>query len=405
MGKELLELSRDRRAVLSMIVFPIVLIPALMLGAALVIPRLIESGADRAKQQPIPVRIAAEEGAEAGVGESLVAGVRRALEDEGLKVEDAPEDRDLEQEVSSQKALVAVDAVTNKDKELELRVFYDAARPASTSESATILTALRELRDQRVRESLRSEGVAESLLNPFAVERENAASQERTSGAAWGAILGYVLILMMFTGGMYPIMDMTAGEKERKTLEALLASPARRGEIVLGKTLTAICSIMTTAVLMVLSLVISFTVARQLVAGMMNENEGLRRLLGTIPLDGTNIVLLAAALLPLALLGAAVMFAVALGARSFKEAQSYLTPIIFIVIVPGILGGLPGFELNPVMSLIPVLNSSQVIRAILVGDVGMLTFGITTVANLIYAGLAMFVATRMYHREQVLFRT
>ena len=127
--------------------------------------------------------------------------------------------------------------------------------------------------------------------------------------------------------------------------------------------------------------------------------------MGTIPLDGTVVALLALTLLPMAVLAASVMFAIALKARSFKEASTYLTPLMFLVIFPALLGGLPGFKITPALCLIPIFNVSQIIRGILLGEVSMVNFGVTLAANLVYAAIAFVLATRTYENESVLFRT
>lgn len=127
--------------------------------------------------------------------------------------------------------------------------------------------------------------------------------------------------------------------------------------------------------------------------------------MGTIPLDGAVVTLLALTLLPMAVLAASAMFAIALKARSFKEASTYLTPLMFLVIFPALLGGLPGLKLTPALCLIPIFNASQIIRGILLGEASMLNFGVTLAANLVYASIAFVLATRTYENESVLFRT
>ena len=106
-----------------------------------------------------------------------------------------------------------------------------------------------------------------------------------------------------------------------------------------------------------------------------------------------------------ALFAASVMFAIALMARSSKEAQTYLMPLVFVVIFPALLGGLPGLEVSPALYLIPIFNTSQIIHGILLGDVSMVNYGITLAANLTYAGIAFVLATRMFQDERVLFRS
>ena len=127
--------------------------------------------------------------------------------------------------------------------------------------------------------------------------------------------------------------------------------------------------------------------------------------MGTIPLDAHTVTLIALTLIPVAIFAASLMFAIALFARSFKEGQSYLTPLALLVIFPALLGGLPGLELTPALCMVPIFNASMVIRGILLGDLSRTSLAITLAANLLYAAIAFFIATRQFEKESVLFRT
>lgn len=133
--------------------------------------------------------------------------------------------------------------------------------------------------------------------------------------------------------------------------------------------------------------------------------KGMAKLTGNVPTDPQTIGLMLLTLLPVAIMAGSLMLAIALLARSFKEAQSYLTPLIMLVIFPSLLGGLPGMELTPVLSLIPIFNSSQLLKSILQGDVPMLSFLITNLSNLAYSALCFVLAVRSFNSEKVLFRT
>jgi sodium transport system permease protein len=122
-------------------------------------------------------------------------------------------------------------------------------------------------------------------------------------------------------------------------------------------------------------------------------------------LDAHTVTLIAVTLVPLALFAAALMFAIALFARSYKEGQSYLTPLVFVAIFPALMGGMSGLQMTPALCLIPIFNASQMIRGILLGDVSASNFAITTAANLVYAGIAFAIATRQFENENVLFRS
>jgi sodium transport system permease protein len=383
--KEGLDLVRDRRSVISMLVVPLVVFPLIFSGMTRLMPKLEQRAEEDLQKMGIAARVSNP-------------AVRETLNGMGLKIS---EPEDLKAAVQKKTVAAAVEEVAGSPP--EFRVYIDASEPVSTAGGDRIREALTALREQKIRDGLHQFGIDLSVLASFTVKQTNIAGERKMAGALWGSMLGYLLLLLMFTGGMYPIMDMTAGEKERKTMEALLVAPVERREIVLGKTLTAIFSILVTAGLMLTSMVVSFKNAGT--GSRSVEGRRFEAMLGTIPLDGTVVTLLALTLLPLAVFAASAMFAIALKARSFKEAQTYLTPLMLLVIFPALLGGIPGLKITPALCLVPIFNASQVIRGILLGDVAMLNFGLTLAANLIYAGVALFLATRMYEDENVLFRS
>jgi sodium transport system permease protein len=118
-----------------------------------------------------------------------------------------------------------------------------------------------------------------------------------------------------------------------------------------------------------------------------------------------TFLLMLLAIAPLAVLVAAIIIAVATLAKSYKEAQSYLTPLMFLAIFPAMVSFLPGVELNVGVALIPIVNFSQLIKELLLGEWSWLGFGLTLLANLVYAVIAFVVAVGVFKNERVLFRT
>ncbi len=381
--KELLDLVRDRRTLISMIAVPVLVFPLLMVVGSRVVRSMDQKSKDEAKTMTVAVHAANPE---------IAAAVRKA----GLLVTE--EAGDVRSRVESKKSIAAVEEIPGPVPMLQ--VYADEANPPSRGTADTIRAALGELKAERVRQSLRSSGIAESVLTPFQVKRVNVAPPRKMAGMVWGTMLGYLLLLTMFTGGMYPVIDMTAGEKERKTLETFLASPAGRDEIVLGKILAAMTAIAITAALTLTSVVAS---VRNMRAGA--GNEEMKAMLNTMPLDSNTMGLIALTLIPLIVFSASAMMAIAIHARSFKEGSSYLQPLMLAVIFPALLGGMPGMELTPAMCLIPIFNASQLIRAIMLGEFSMSAFGITFAANMVYAAIAFVIARRRFEDEGVLFRT
>ena len=377
--KEMTDLLRDRRTLLSMVVLPVVVFP-LIFGA---MGRFMGEAEKKAEAEATTVAVV--RGAVPPVFDAVIArsGLRM------VEVEDVA--------AAVEKKQTATGMTVSADGKL-ITVFAEGTRQASGIAADKLRTAVNEYRDAVVLEKLKAASLDGSVLKPFTVKRQNVASERKMGGFVLGSMLGYIVILLMFSGGMYPAIDMAAGEKERKTLEALIASPARRTDIVLGKILACVTATYATALLTTGSLFLS------LKRGGL-EMKGMEKMMGNVPTDPQTIGLMLLTLLPVAVMAGALMLSIALMARGFKEAQSYLTPLIMVVIFPSLLGGLPGMELTPVLSLIPIFNSSQLLKAILQGDVPMLSFAITNLANIGYAAVCFGLAVRSFNDEKVLFRT
>jgi sodium transport system permease protein len=379
--KEVLDLVRDRRTLISMVVVPLLVMPILMIVATRLIERISIGAREEARKSGIAVLVKNPD-------------LRAVVEKSGMTILDKPDFKDA---IEKKQITAAVEESTGPDGKPVILIHVDRSNPTSSASGDQLRALFDTYREAQIRASLESRGVPASLLSPFTIRRENVAGERKMAGAAWGSMLGYVLLLLMFTGGMYPVIDMTAGEKERKTLEMFLSSPAQRGEIVVGKILAAVTAIFTTAILTLGSMVVSLKNA--------GGSEQMQKMLGTIPLDTQSVLLIAVTLLPLSIFAAASMIAIALFAKSFKEGQSYLTPLMIVVIFPALLGGLPGMQLTPALALVPIFNVSQLLRGILVGDFSPLIFGITTAANLTYAAVAFVIARRTFNDESVLFRS
>lgn len=380
--KEMLDLVRDRRTLISMVVVPLVVIPLLLNVSMRLMSKMQETAENEAKSAAVAVKV-------------VTPSIREALEKAQIQI---VQKDDLKDAVLKKTVAAAVEEIPGAPVVIE--IYADNSNPTSSAAAARVRLALDDLKDQRVRDSLRNSNIPESVLNPFLVQRTNIAGARKMAGMAWGTMLGYILLLLMFTGGMYPVIDMTAGEKERKTMEALLSSPATRMEIVLGKNFAAMSAIFITAILTLGSMVYSLQGS-----GLKTKSPEFQEMMGTIPFDAHTLLLILVTLIPLAMFAASLMFAIALFARSYKEGQSYLTPLALVVIFPALMGGVSRLEMTPALCLIPIFNVSQVMRGILLGDVTMVNFTITTVANLVYAGIAFMVATKQFENENVLFRS
>ena len=125
----------------------------------------------------------------------------------------------------------------------------------------------RNLREQTVETRLKERSLPVTLVKPFEVKRQNVAPPEKVGGNVIGGFIPYIIIILCFTGAMYPAMDLTAGEKERGTMETLLCSPVARVNIVLGKFLMVLTASITTMLLSLLSMGLSTVLGISMFSG------------------------------------------------------------------------------------------------------------------------------------------
>ncbi|MBL8815584.1 MAG: CPBP family intramembrane metalloprotease [Planctomyces sp.] len=228
------------------------------------------------------------------------------------------------------------------------------------------------------------------------------ARAEQVSASVWSKLFPAMLVIMSLTGAFYTAIDLGAGEKERGTMETLLISPARRVEIVLGKFLTIILFSIGTAILNLLSMGIT---GQQMVKSF---GSGLTETV-RLELPGMQSLLwMVILLIPLAAFFSALCLALATFARSTKEGQYYLTPLLMVVMGLTMFCLSPSVEMTPLYSVLPVVNVALLLRGLLLDSpqsVGLVVYAIPVlVSSLGYAMLALWWAIDLYSREDVLFR-
>ena len=205
----------------------------------------------------------------------------------------------------------------------------------------------------------------------------------------------FLFIIMAITvSATYPATDTTAGEKERGTLETLLTFPIKSRDIIVGKFLSVtVASIITGLISLVLA-VISLKVAN----GMFSIYEGVNLMLSPAALLYAVVVILAYSFLI-----SGLCIAIASKSASFKEAQSALTPLIFVSLFPGLIAFMVGITTNNVTACIPFLNYSIIFSDIVGGYVNELHILLMLVSTILIIAVVLRVIIKQYKSEKVLF--
>ena len=221
-----------------------------------------------------------------------------------------------------------------------------------------VADVLRNWRAEVTRSNLAEGNVPVTATNPFVIKQKDLSQELQRHAAVWSKVLPFVLFIWALTGAFYPAIDLCAGEKERGTLETLLVSPAERREIVWGKLLT----IMTFSVITALLNLASLGLTAKFVLAQFQEIISIPGASALTLPPLTSLVWLVVALLPIAAFFSAMCLACAAFARSTKEGQYYLMPLLLVIMPLMMLPLSPGVELTLGNSLIPVTGVVLLLR-------------------------------------------
>jgi len=391
--KEFTEWVRDRRTLISTVLVPLFFFPIIMVGFTALAVVMV----GKAKEETPKIMILGGEDSP-----QVLSGLRKVK-----SLEIAPYRANWKEQISEKEIRAAVEIPPGFQAALEngeakiVKIYYYEGEMKSSFGVDRIEKFLKDYRDQVVKERLAAKSVPTSVLTPFEIRQENVAPPEKVSGATVGGFIGYMVVLLCMTGAMYPAIELTAGEKERGTMETILSSPISRMNLVLGKFLLVLSAALATAALSVMSMGISFLLLRRFNMSS-GRGDAAALLLQLGPKAVASIFLMA---LPMAVLFSAVLMTIALFAKSHKEAQSYLTPMTFLVVIPAVASLLPGVELTPKLALIPILNTSLVCKEIMTGTYHWNSIALIFASTCVYAGIALFLAFKTFQRESVLFRS
>jgi len=284
----------------------------------------------------------------------------------------------------------------------EPQIFFNSAKEKSRIAQMRVERVLNTWRNSVALTNLRDGNVPLNAARPFKLLPQDVAKPQQRHAAVWSKILPFILFIWALTGAFYPAVDLCAGEKERGTLETLLVSPAQRREIVWGKLLTVMTFSVVTAMLNLGSMGLTgkFVISQFQQLGPMSGES----MLAMPPM--ISLVWMMIALLPVSALFSALCLACASFARSTKEGQYYLMPLLLIVMPLMMLPLSPGVELTLGNSLIPLTGVVLLLRSLIEGQYMeavpyiVPVFGITMICCL----LAIRWAEEQFQNESILFR-
>lgn len=293
-------------------------------------------------------------------------------------------------------AAIAQATADKQPPQAQPRVFFDAANDRSRIAAARVGRVLDDWRQAIVHEHLSARQISPRITLPFTVTDVDVSQAASRRAAFWSKILPFVVFLWALTGAFYPAVDLCAGEKERGTLETLLISPAERSEIVMGKLMTVMGFSAATSLLNLISMAVTGTTVILMQPAVFP--------IGPPPLAALGWLVLA--LLPISALFSASALAIAAFARSTKEGQYYLMPLLMISLPLMILPMMPAVSLNWGTSLIPITGMLLLLRAVVEGQYSEALLFAPSVLLVTFLCCLLTVrwAIDQFNNESVLFR-
>ncbi len=379
MRKELRDLSRDRRTLALALFLGPLLYPALMLGMGYLTENRIRTQVDKTLEIPM-------------VGAEHAPNLVKFLATNGITAAPAPAHLDS--------------AIRSQEIDAALRISPDYAedwrngRPAlveiirdSTRRDADIPTqrlqaALNAYSQQVGALRLLARGIDASVARPVNIGLQDMATPEAKQGMLLSVLLPYLLILTSFIGGAYLILDATAGERERQSLEPLLATPAPRSAVVSGK-IAAACVIGLATLLLTL---LAFKFSAQF-AGTLG-----RQLNVSFLAIGKMLLIL----VPMLFIGTSLLTYLAASAKSMKEAQSHMTWLMLLPMIPTFALMANPLKSQPWQFAVPFLAQNQLLLKVIRNEyISAQTWGMYVAAAFGVAALLWYAAVRRYHQEKL----
>ncbi|HZH86790.1 MAG TPA: ABC transporter permease [Brumimicrobium sp.] len=385
--KELKDTLRDRRTIIAMIVVPILVFP-LIIGLSTTVTKYFS---EQQKEEVLKIAIISS-----NTDNQFTQHLSAIPDSLGPKDLIFREDTlELRKEISQDSIQLAFVIPANFDEEQKenkqstIQIYH---KGVNIGNKARIQTYLSEVKNTFLKERFEKLNLDTQLIEPIAEQYVDFSSEKEVIGKLAGGILPYLFIIFGFIGCMYPAIDLFTGEKERKTLETLLTTPVARWKILIGKMMVIVLSGMAAASFSLLGLFFGLRVFN-----LVDSPEILAVIDGI--LTPMFILSLFVLLLPLTIFFAGIMIPATIYAKSFKEAQSVLTPVNFIIILPTFVGFLPNIELDYTTAFIPIVNIVLATKEIVAGTIDPILMVISFMTMVAVATLSVLFSYKRFGKE------
>ena len=370
--KELRELFRDKKSLAMMLVIPI-FIPLLVIGMS----ALFESQISKDVSEYNKIGFAYE-----------MSDIEKSMAEEmNIEIINGT-DEELKQKYDNGEINLYI---TKQDNKYIINT--------DGSDNSTFASGLMDTYFNTYKQYLQQSYLQENNINPNEVlniitVEENVIEQDNYF-ANYIKNYAFLFIMMAITvSATYPATDTTAGERERGTLETLLTFPIKSKDIIVGKFLGVTVSSIITGIISLVLAIVSLIITKN----MFSIYEGVDVMFSPLTILFAVIVIIAYSFFI-----SGLCIAIASTSKTFKEAQSTLTPLTFISFFPGMIAFMMGITTTPILSIVPFLNFTLIFTDINNGTIDLLNIGLMAISTIIYISLVFAHIIKQYKSEKVLF--
>ncbi|MDI6833903.1 MAG: ABC transporter permease [Bacteroidales bacterium] len=381
--KEILETVRDKKTLIVMTIVPALLVPVFCFGIPFAMEKFMETQEARASV----VGIVSDNNS------TIILDVIKS--DKNLSIIEMGYCK-LE-DIENDKVDVILEINSTNLSQMNVSIYYKSTKMESVIASQRARELLSNLSSAMIIEKLRQEDIDLELLKPpININTKDVSTEKEKSGFFLGLFLPLIIVILGMFSGMYAAIDITAGEKERKTLEMTLSIPIPRRDIVFGKFLTLF-----TISLITLSIAITVTLISLKFAQPLEAEIGEK-----LVIPWKSMLSAFPALVLLIVMFDSLMLAIAVRARNYKEAQQYIGPLSFIVIFPVILTQMSAmFTVPTYFFVIPIVNVMLIFKELLMDVVNISHILITTILSGLCALASLYYVKYSFDKEEIMFRT
>ena len=392
--KEVKDIMRDKRAVITSILIPMILIPVINMLVGGNIEKL-----NKEITENITIALSKDSNTEE-IRELVQNQIIKDHPNLHLITVDDPMDAIDRSEIRA-----VLDFETDCLEKLEsgepftIKVYYDSSQTKSGGSLGVIWGIINEFNQKIVGERLELYGLSKDVLTPAIIEESNIASEEETAGSILSMIFPLMLVILLSTGGLAPATDLVAGEKERNTFEPLLTTRPSRTSILLGKYLTvtlfSFITVMATGIGLILGYIIN--------PSSLSMGSGVNVTGFSIPTPALLLSLLIS--ITLGMTFAALQIALSTYARSFKEAQTYLSFLMIGIMIPGYATMfVQSNEIPFYMFFVPVMNVLSSFKIVFGYNINYMYLATALVSSMVYVAISLWLASSLFKKEKFIFR-